>query len=64
MGVLFAAFDHCIDQAGRIKKCVDELLVLPAVALSDFQSRGGLTDEGEGTCLITEADSGFSYPPP
>ena len=46
MGVLFAAFDHCIDQADRIKKCADELLVLPAVALYDFQSRGGLTDEG------------------
>ena len=48
MGALFAAFDHCIDQAGRIKKCADELLALPAVALSDFQSGGGLTDEGVG----------------
>ena len=48
MGVLFAAFDHYIDQAGRIKKCADELLALRAVALSDFQGGGGLTDEGVG----------------
>ena len=61
---LFAALDRCIDQAVKIS-CADKLLVLPVVALSDFQSSEADWQMREGgNCLITEVDSGFSHPSP
>ena len=44
---LFAALHCCIEQADRIKNAwINYKYSLFIAASSDFQSRGGLTDEG------------------